>query len=256
MATARKWNAEKQRNFMDGLAKQLNITQQEDWYSITSKQIYERGGGSLLDKYGSSPSKLIQTVYQDHQWNEYKFRRNPKGSSAKLAGYWTNLENQRNFLNSLGKKLGIKDLTDWYAITRKQICENGGASLLGMYNNSPGRFISSIFNEFPWDSSRFRSKMPSENWEKKENRVSLIKKLTIELQIRDLEDWYRVSLGQIAEFHSNVAMFRRYPLQELLQEAYPDFQWDDLKLKKLGYSKAAQWWVKSMVQVLFPSAGS
>jgi len=45
------------------------------------------------------------------------------------AGYWNSLDNQRLFLESVGKELGVKKLSDWYQITANQLKVQGGAAL-------------------------------------------------------------------------------------------------------------------------------
>jgi hypothetical protein len=43
-----------QRSFFDDAAKALNITQPDDWYKVTVKQIFDLGGGFIAHYYNSS----------------------------------------------------------------------------------------------------------------------------------------------------------------------------------------------------------
>ena len=45
--------------FMDWLGEELGFKEMEDWYRISKKDITQKGGVSLLNKYGCSPSKLV-----------------------------------------------------------------------------------------------------------------------------------------------------------------------------------------------------
>ncbi len=58
-----------QRLFLDDLAKKLNFTDQEGWYTITSKTLKQHGGDDLLEIYKSSPSKLLVAVYPEYLTN-------------------------------------------------------------------------------------------------------------------------------------------------------------------------------------------
>ncbi len=56
-----------QRKFLDELAKKLNITNINGWYTITKTVLLRHGAGGLLDvRYNNSPSKLLTTVYPEY----------------------------------------------------------------------------------------------------------------------------------------------------------------------------------------------
>lgn len=59
-------------------------------------------------------------------------------------GYWKDPQNQRNFLEKLGKKLKVKEPRDWGKITTQQVKENGGNSLLRM-----GTLFSALKRNYP-----------------------------------------------------------------------------------------------------------
>jgi hypothetical protein len=76
---------ENQKGFLHWLGKQLGFKNMDDWYNIKAKQIVERGGNGLLDRYGYSPSKLVTLVYDDYSWNHAKFH--TKGRRPKSIVY-------------------------------------------------------------------------------------------------------------------------------------------------------------------------
>jgi hypothetical protein len=103
----------------------LNVTDLADWYKISVRvsnlpsnhshhqQIYTTGAKNLLKhKYNGSPFQMLSSVYPEHNWLEWKFDRRP-------VNFWTNLGNQRKFLDWAGKELKIKELDDWYKVTLK-----------------------------------------------------------------------------------------------------------------------------------------
>lgn len=64
-----------QRQFMNWLGNELGFKEMQDWYRVTWKDIQEKGGSGLLDKYRGSPSQLVQTVYPEHVWNMSKLKK-------------------------------------------------------------------------------------------------------------------------------------------------------------------------------------
>ncbi len=60
--TNHKWgDVESQRSFLDSVAKQLNITNPEGWYQISSKALMEQGAGGLL--HNRSLYSILKAAY-------------------------------------------------------------------------------------------------------------------------------------------------------------------------------------------------
>eukprot|EP00026_Physarum_polycephalum_P003249 Phypoly_transcript_03259.p1 GENE.Phypoly_transcript_03259~~Phypoly_transcript_03259.p1 ORF type:complete len:823 (+),score=78.04 Phypoly_transcript_03259:267-2471(+) len=57
-----------QREYLDWLGKELNITKPEDWYYVNPSDIVARYGTEFLDRYDSDLLKALQTVYPEHTW--------------------------------------------------------------------------------------------------------------------------------------------------------------------------------------------
>jgi len=89
------------------------------------------------------PSKLLQEIYPEHKWILRKFGTVPKG-------YWDSLENQRDFVEWLGIKLGFKMMEDWYKVNVKDIAGNGGGGLLLKYTGSPHKLLEAIYPQQDW----------------------------------------------------------------------------------------------------------
>ena len=115
-------NKNNQRDFMDQLGNRLGYIKMNAWYGVTVKRFHKNRGVTLLHKYGDSPSKLVMTVYNSHQWQQSRFNTQ--------QGYWDNKNNQRDFMDQLGNRLGYKEINAWYGVTFKQVDENGGVTLL------------------------------------------------------------------------------------------------------------------------------
>src|ERR1700722_12949120 len=159
MGKVPRWNKINEGNFLNELGKQLEFNKMNDWYNITACDIINGGGSGLLNKYGNSPSKLIMSIYSNHEWKQSNFN--------KQIGYWNNKENQREFL--VGKQLGFNQMNDLYNITVKAIMENGGSGLLNKCDGSPSKLITPIYSNHEWKQSNF-NKNQQIYWDNKENQ--------------------------------------------------------------------------------------
>jgi hypothetical protein len=104
----------------------------------------------LLTKYGGSPAKVVSSIYSEHNWEDQKFN--------KSLGYWENIQNQRSFLDNIGKELGLKDIKDWYHVTQSQIKAKGGSRLLNLYRGSSAALLKSVYNNLKWKGFKFSKK--------------------------------------------------------------------------------------------------
>jgi len=68
----------------------------------------------------------------------------------KPPGYWSNIDNQRAFLDELANKLDITEPSQWKKIKLSTIRQNGGSSFVGKYNNIKQLF-QTIYPEQEWD---------------------------------------------------------------------------------------------------------
>jgi hypothetical protein len=74
-----------------------------------SKDFEQIGGGTLLKNYyNSSPSLLITTIFPENQLLPWKFTACPHN-------FWSNIENQRKFMNWAAEQLNVKKPSDWYS---------------------------------------------------------------------------------------------------------------------------------------------
>ncbi len=73
-------------------------------------------------------------IFLIYEWDITRFSNVPRG-------YWENTSNQRNFLDSVAKKLNITDAEGWHAHYRKglkqKLLEFGGSQILKMYRTIP-----------------------------------------------------------------------------------------------------------------------
>ena len=64
--------------------------------------------------YDGSTYKIISSLIPEPNWLPWKFHAVPRG-------YWDILENQRKFVEWLGKELNIKTQEEWYKVSSQVI---------------------------------------------------------------------------------------------------------------------------------------
>jgi len=193
----------------------------------------EKGGEGLLDKYGGSSNALIKSLYPEHSWELHRFDKVPRG-------FWDFKNNQRTFMEWLGKQLKLKNMEEWYKVTQQDIESLGGSRLLKCYKSSRPKLLQSVYPDHLWVFWRFE-KVPDGTWNelKQWQRVELIKWLENELKIKNYQYWYRISEKHLAQVIS-LGLFTKFPIEQLLQEAHPDIKWDVARLKYKTIARETQ----------------
>jgi hypothetical protein len=126
-----------QLKFFEWYKKEKNITDVEDWYRVKTIDIVEKGGRGLLAIYGLL-STALREVYPEIPWEMWKFNESSSNFLQKfihskwVKGNWT-IEYQRQYMDTIGARLGVKELEDWYSITKSQVVEQGGLKVLRLY---------------------------------------------------------------------------------------------------------------------------
>lgn len=221
---------ENQRNFLDGLGKQLGFKRMEDWHNVSANSIRQHGGGTLLTKFGDSPSKCIISIYSNHVWNQSNF-------STTLSGYWNNQNNRRDFMDWLGQQLGFKQMDDWRHLTVKQIVSHGGHSVLQMYS-SPFELVTSTYGSYSWHVVQEKTSGHLGNLNKSSEAGISIKKnetsemrflnwLGSQLGFKQMNDWYNITVNQIIE-NGGMKFLSKYEKSpaKLVMSVYNKHQWN------------------------------
>jgi hypothetical protein len=180
-------NSSNHREFLDYLGSQLGITKMEDWYSVKKQHFMAWGGSSLLHHHHfHSPSKLLQSAYPLHPWLLHKFHKSPHR-------YWSQLKNQKEYLEWLGHHLHFHCWEDWYNLKLKDIKSTGGSGLLSKYGDSPRKIVENVFSDVAWQRWRFRSVDFVLSDSEKREIVGWIKN---RMQIIGMQEWFRISKKQ------------------------------------------------------------
>jgi len=212
-----------QRFMLERLGEKMGFQKLDDWYKVSSKDLEQNGAQLITALYGSLP-KLLETIYPQHNWISWKFNKVPNG-------YWNNQENRKKYVDWLGNQLRINKMDDWYGVTSFDFKKNGGSALVCGIYGSPFRLLQEVYPEHQWKVWKF-NQVPNGTWNhlQQSQRIELVKSLAKELSIKNLTDWYRVSNKHLSQFVS-LGLFSKYPLDSLLPEAYPDYNWDIQRLQ-------------------------
>ena len=247
------------RRFLDEVAIEMGIECPKDWRKVTMRHIKERGGRRLLRVHGDSLFRLLQTAYPEQDWKEAECR--PLVGKA----FWRDMEHQRQFFDEFAARHGVRTAEDWARVTRQQVEDAGGATLIRRY---PTFFaaLKAVYPELDWNEGTCRPLVPKEYWEEDTVRECL-EHIRTELQLEKKEDWSRVSEKHILDLGRRGGvedqgvrkrvnrLLHHMSLKEALQRAYPTESWDAIMSGPSGMpKKAAQWSLLLQLRRIFPGA--
>jgi len=131
-----------QRQFIQHLAKKLNIKEPSDWYSITMEQIDANGGTVLLQLskrahsnlsplpgsalrliYNHSPSAIVTSLVPTHKFLPWKF-------SSVRKNFWDDRSCRQEYMEWLRQTLGYYALEDLYKLNIASVSGHGGMECL------------------------------------------------------------------------------------------------------------------------------
>ena len=171
---------ENQRKFMENLYKKFQLKSLDEWEKISLFKIIKNGGKSLVEFYYSyNFQSLLKSIYPHHNWDHLDIY-SPKY--------------QRNFMNSLAKKLNINQPSDWLLISRNHWLKLGAKKLLKIYSNDIKKLLKTIYPNLDWKFEEGKMKFrPNKNHFRsfeylKEKLIYLQRKY----EIKEKKEWYRL----------------------------------------------------------------
>jgi len=222
---------ENQRTFMDNIARLYNLKNPRDWGRITVDDIKKCEGSSVLEYYDFSLFNALQGVYPEIEWERSWFPRLPKVPK----GYWSLIENQKSFMDGIGRLYKINSHSDWGRITLEQIVKGGGTTLLVKNNFSLFNILQQVYPEVKWDRSWFPrlSKYPTNFWNSLENQRNFLDSIANQYHVIQSKDWQRISLSLINN-KGGKPLLARYnnSLLLLLKKVYPNNDWNQITDRK------------------------
>lgn len=132
----------------------------------------------------------------------------------------------KSFFDKLGKKLGYKNMDDWYNIKKGDIVKNQGGPLLSKYDKSPSLALLVAYPDHEWIVEKF-IQVPKGYWECQQNQKKFFDRLGKQLGYKRMEDWYQVKSADIVRHGGTGVLNHHYyksPSAALLA-IYPDHHW-------------------------------
>ncbi|MDA7556069.1 hypothetical protein N8809_05460 [Euryarchaeota archaeon] len=221
---------ENQKIWFENFRLENGLDDYESLYKVTGKMIYDNGGSSLHKIYGEHPIHVISSLYPEHDWKPYKFRRAP-------IGWWSDIKNQKKWFENFRLENGLDDYESLYKVTGKMIYDNGGSSLHRIYGVFPLSVISSLYPEYDWKPYKF-SKKPAGWWGNIENQNSWFEDFREHYELNTYETLYDVNNKMVNNFHGSNIMHIYKSIPNLITSLCPDYDW---KPYKFGMAPVG-WW--------------
>ena len=136
--------------------------------------------------------------------------------------FWSDIENQRDFLEWLAKKHQVNHFEDWYKVPSKAF----PIRLLKIYGNYHSHILSIHFPEYEWLEWKF-VRTPHNFWSSLKNQRRYMDWLGRELGFAKLEDWYQVTGDDFRNNYGESLIVRYYNncFQRAVMEIYNKFGW-------------------------------
>lgn len=131
----------------------------------------------------------------------------------------------RPFFDLLGAKLGYKSMDDWYKLRQRDILKNGGAHL-NEFVVSPSKALRTVYPDHNWTLWKFHF-VPLRYWEDISNLRSFFDWVGTQLEYKQMEDWYSISLSQIQKLGGKGVMLTHFhdSPTKALHTVYPEHKW-------------------------------
>ena len=226
--------------FIDTIRNNFNLKSVDDWNSLTTKQIVNFGGYSLLNKFSLFEIKCLGFPNGENVFMKPK----------KSAGYWDKEENILKFLKQIKEKLNLKTIEDWNTLSTNDIISFGGSMLFNNYSLYDIKCLGYPDGKLQFDEP---NKHPG-FWDNNENIQLFLNKLKQKYNICSPDDWKRISKTQVYSSGGGGFISKCILNQENrneLEKKFPEIQYLSQKSKLVG--RSSQRWLFLQVQKLFPN---
>mmetsp|Transcript_20022 Transcript_20022/g.22278 ORF Transcript_20022/g.22278 Transcript_20022/m.22278 type:complete len:688 (-) Transcript_20022:161-2224(-) len=178
------------RPFLDAIAKKLNIKgTPSEWYDVPQTKFREfQGVREVLRHYGGSMYMALKTIYPEHSFQFWKFKRTT--TTGDISG-----DQEREFFEYARENLQINNLNDWYKVSKTRLHRIGGGQILQKYDGDLCAALQAVYpdHEFvPWKFRRTTKGL----FTNIDVVVEFLKWAEKDLEIDDPEEWYRISRSQ------------------------------------------------------------
>eukprot|EP01125_Pyxidicula_operculata_P010187 TRINITY_DN3356_c0_g1_i5.p1 TRINITY_DN3356_c0_g1~~TRINITY_DN3356_c0_g1_i5.p1 ORF type:complete len:402 (-),score=56.45 TRINITY_DN3356_c0_g1_i5:10-1215(-) len=250
-------NPDNVHKLLDMISDKLSIQRFSDYYNIPNTTLLNQIttlGGNLIQKYNGATRNLLIENYQYFPWMCWKFCRTPRF-------FWNRIDSHYIYMNDVSERESFKTFYEWYNVNITMIERSGGEGLLKSYKNSKYKMLSSLYPEYEWKPNLFlvasHVGYGDENHHDNEDENTAKKILQIlasQLNINNLDDWYKVSEKQIRSIIP-ISWLKKYGgnLWNLLIKYYPNHPWNIKELRSKSKKSTQNILMRSVLH-LFPNA--
>ena len=205
-------------SYMDWLGEKLDFTEIQNWYSISMKDFSQNNGSGFISHcYGSSPSKAVIDIYQNFDWEPWKFEVCPNGFWDSRAGFV-------QYMDWLGEHMGYTTAEDWYQIQGSDFEYGGSGMLAHYYEGSPSKAVMDYLPGYDWKEWLF-TKASSGFWKDRGNRSKYLDWLGRNLGFKEEADWYALRKTDIVDNHGAGIIPITGTILGLLEDYFPQYDW-------------------------------
>lgn len=201
-----------------------------------------RGGNSILTMYNNSISKMLYTVYPQHDWKLFLFEK-------VQTGFWNDPKNHKVYFDWLEKELNITTKDDWYKMSVNDVVRvSGSAMLSNFYGNSLVKALQTVYPQHKWQLWRFVA-VPYRVWSDSNHHREFFDWFAHQKGMRTKEEWYDVQPMQINSMGGErvlecyggnmgkalAAVYKEHPWELWRFGNIPHGYWDDTSTHKLYF---------------------
>eukprot|EP00026_Physarum_polycephalum_P006545 Phypoly_transcript_06593.p1 GENE.Phypoly_transcript_06593~~Phypoly_transcript_06593.p1 ORF type:complete len:538 (+),score=63.89 Phypoly_transcript_06593:122-1735(+) len=228
------WNSqENRRKFFNSfaMARGFDPLISTNWHDIKQEDIIqEKGGVTVLDKYGRSLPRALVDIYPE-------FNKDPWFASC-MRNRTYNLEELRKFFDELAKSQGFDPIVpeNWVSVNSELVSSHKiGKSILEMYQGSLDRALQKTYSNF----ESVRSRMPANYWKILANRKKFFDDYAEAHNFDPLvpHNWYRIPSSEFLQMEAKSFLhYHNFSVREALAAAYPDIGLQPNQFKSLKRS--------------------
>jgi len=200
---------------------------------------------TLGDGTYGSVIKAILTNFPEYNWEIWKFHQVPKR-------YWEDLLHQRECFDRLAQQFQVHQPSDWYSLSYADVAQVA-SGVLGHFNNSLIKALQTVYPEYIWYEWRF-NQVPKGFWNDINNLRDYINWLSDQLDIKEFQDWYSVTIPQLLSLRAYSPINKYGGLIPVLKMCFPDQVWNPnaailYKVQNLLYKMARKLFSNLLVEM-------
>lgn len=207
------WQVRENRmRFLEELGRELGVQEPHGWAAVSKRQLLQHGARGLLAHYSNSRTRALEDLLGCAA---------PLGQ-AQARDTWAAHANRLRFVREVAARLSLAQAEDWRDVTEEQLMQEGAGGLLRFYGGSVHAMLRDTVGP-TWEVYECRRVVPDAFWEDKAAVKRFLTYLRRRLQLRDPQEWLRVSNDQVIA-HSGRGLLRQGPLLHAVLATWPHLE--------------------------------